>query len=108
MAGLENSNLRGNLTGLRQRQIFLFRLLGEERILLVPGGPKAGDATGTYSRRPSYTTSKIRNPGLTAVSLRGVPMCYHRSEYFGSATVQDDPISTGTQTTHNLACACCP
>ena len=44
--GLENSNLRGNFTELRQ--IFVFRLLGGERILLGPGGARAGAATGTY------------------------------------------------------------
>ena len=42
--GVETSNLRGNVTGLRQ--IFLFRLLKEERILLGPGGPRTGAATG--------------------------------------------------------------
>ena len=69
--GLESSNLRGTFTGLRE--FFLFRLLEEERILLGPGGPRAGAATGTYSTRPSSTTSDILTSGLDAVSLRGVP-----------------------------------
>ena len=38
--GLEISNLRGNFTGLRE--ILLFRLLGEERILLGPGDQEQG------------------------------------------------------------------
>ena len=53
------------------RQIFLFHLLGEERILLGPEGPRAGEATGTYSTRASSTTSEIPTPGFDAVSLRG-------------------------------------
>ena len=68
---LEISNFRGNFTGLRA--IFLFRLLGEERTLLGPGGSKASEATGTYAMRPSSTTSEIRTPGFDAVSLRWVP-----------------------------------
>ena len=74
--GLETSNLRGNFTGLRVT--FLFRLLEGEWILLGPGGPRAGGATGTYSTRPSSTTSVILTPGLDAVSLRGVPPWYRR------------------------------
>ena len=70
--GLDTSNLRGNLTGLRV--IFLFLLLEGERILLGPGEPRAGGPTGTYSTRPSSTTSDILTPGLDAVSLRGVPL----------------------------------
>ena len=69
--GLDTSNLRGNFTGLRV--IFLFLLLEGERILLGPGEPRAGGPTGTYSTRPSSTTSDILTPGLDAVSLRGVP-----------------------------------
>ena len=69
--GLEISNLRGNFTGLRV--IFLFLLLEGEQILLGPGEPRAGGTTGTYSTRPSSTTSDILTPGLDAVSLRGVP-----------------------------------
>ena len=75
--GLETSNLRVNFTGLRVT--FLFRLLEEERILLGPGGPKSGAATGTYSTRPSSTTSDILIPGLEAVSFLGVPPWYQRS-----------------------------
>ena len=75
--GLETSDLRGNFTGLRMT--FLFRLLEEERILLGPGGPRSGAATGTYSTRPSSTTSDILTPGLEAVSLLGVPPWYQRS-----------------------------
>ena len=75
--GLETSNLRGNFTGLRV--FFLFRLLEEELILLGPGGPRAGGATGTYSTRPSSTTSDILTPGLDAVSLREVPPWNQRS-----------------------------
>ena len=65
--GLETSNLRGNFTGLRE--IFLFRLLGEERILLGPGGPRTGEVTDTYSTSHSSTTSEILTPSLVAVSL---------------------------------------
>ena len=75
--GLETSNLRGNFTG--YREIFLFRLLGEERILLGPGGQKEGTPTGTYSTRPSSTTSQNLTPSLNAVSLRGLPPWYQRS-----------------------------
>ena len=75
--GLDTSNLRGNFTGLRV--IFLFHLLEGERILLGPGEPRAGGPTGTYSTRPSSTTSDILTPGLDAVSLRGVPPWYQRS-----------------------------
>ena len=69
--GLETSNLRGNVNWLRV--IFLFRLLEDERILLGPGGPRAGPASGTYSTRPSSTTSDIFTPGLDAVSEE----CHH-------------------------------
>ena len=68
---MEISKFRGNFMGLRE--IFLFPLLGEERILRGPGRLSAGEATGTYSTRPSSTTSEIPTPGLHAVSLRGVP-----------------------------------
>ena len=75
--GLDTPNLRGNFTGLRV--IFLFLLLEGERILLGPGEPRAGGPTGTYSTRPSSTTSDILTPGLDAVSLRGVSPWYQRS-----------------------------
>ena len=75
--GLDTSTLRGNFTGLRV--IFLFFLLEGERILLGPGKRRAGGPTGTYSTRPSSTTSDILTPGLDAVSLRGVPPWYQRS-----------------------------
>ena len=75
--GLDTSNLRGNFTGLPL--IFLFLLLEGERIWLDPGEPRAGGPTGTYSTRPSSTTSDILTPGLDAVSLRGVPPWYQRS-----------------------------
>ena len=74
---LETSNLHGNFTGLRVT--FLFGLLEEEWILLGPGGPRAGGATGTYSTRPSTTTSDILTPGLDAVSLRLFPPWCQRS-----------------------------
>ena len=77
VGGLETSNLRGNFTGLQVT--FLFRLLEEERILLSPGGPRSGAATGTYSTRPSATTSDILTPGLEAASFLGVPPWYQRS-----------------------------
>ena len=60
-------------------RFFVFRLLGEERILLGPRGPRAGEATCTYPTRPSCTTSGIRTPRLDAASLRGLPPWYHRS-----------------------------
>ena len=50
--------------------------------MLGPGGPRAGGATGTYSTRPSSTTSDILTPGLDAldaVSLRAVPLWYQCS-----------------------------
>ena len=75
--GLDTSNLRGNFTGLRV--IFLFPLLEGERTLLGLGEPRAGGPTGTYSTRPSSTTSDILTPGLDAVSFRGVPLWYQRS-----------------------------
>ena len=75
--GLDTSNLRGNFTGLGV--IFFFLLLEGERILLGPGERRAGGPTGTYSTRPSSTTSDILTPGLEAVSLRGVPLWYQRS-----------------------------
>ena len=75
--GLETSNLRGNFTGFRE--IFLFLLVGEEWILLGPGGQKEGTATGTCSTRPSSTMSQILTPSLNAVSLRGLPPWYQRS-----------------------------
>ena len=55
------------------REIFLFRLLGEERILLGPGGRRAGQTIGAYSTRPSSTTSEIRTLDVDAFPLRGVP-----------------------------------
>ena len=61
------------------RETFRFRLLGEERISLGPGGPRAGKATGTYSTSTSSTTSEIRTPGLNTVSLRRVPPWYNPS-----------------------------
>ena len=67
--GLETSNLRGKFTGLRVT--FVFRLLEEECFLLGPGGPRAGGATGTYSTRPSLTTSDILTPGLTLFHSEG-------------------------------------
>ena len=72
--GLDTSNLRGNFTGLRV--IFLFLLLEGELILLGPGEPRTGGQTGTYSTRPSSTTSDILTPGLDGDSTRGaLPWC---------------------------------
>ena len=72
--GLDTSNLRGNFTGLRV--IFLFLLLEGELILLGPGEPRTGGQTGTYSTRPSSTTSNILTPGLDVDSTRGaLPWC---------------------------------
>ena len=67
---LEMSEFRGNFTGLRE--IFLFCLLGEEIILVGPGGPRAGEATSPYSTPLCFTTSEFRTSGLDAVSLRGL------------------------------------
>ena len=75
--GLETSNRPGNFNGLRVT--FLFRLPEGDWIRLGPGRPRAGGASGTYSTRPSSTTSDILTPGLDAVSLRGVPPWYQRS-----------------------------
>ena len=51
-------------------------LAGRKLILLGPGEPRTGGPTGTYSTRPSSTTSDILTPGLDAVSTRGVlPWC---------------------------------
>ena len=47
--------------------------------MLGSGEPRAGGPTGTYSTRPSSTTSDILTLGLDAVSLLGVPPCYQRS-----------------------------
>ena len=63
--------MRSNFMGLRD--VLISRLLGEERILLGPGGRRKGKATGTYSTRPSSTISEIRTPGLDGLSLLGVP-----------------------------------
>ena len=74
--GLEISKIQHNFNGLRE--IFFFCLQGDERILLGPGGPKAGEATGTYSTRPSSTTSEKFTPVLDAVSLREMRPTYRR------------------------------
>ena len=72
--GLDTSNLRGNFTGLRV--IFLFLLLEGELILLGPGEPRTGGQTGTYSTRPSSTTSDILTPGLDGDATReALPWC---------------------------------
>ena len=72
--GLDTSNLHGNFTGLRV--IFRFLLLEGELILLGPGELKTGGPTGTYSTRPTSTTSDILTPGRDAVSTRGLlPWC---------------------------------
>ena len=42
------------------------------------GGPRAGKATGIYSRRPCSTTSENFTHALDAVWLRGVPPRYDR------------------------------
>ena len=76
IAGLEISKCRGNFTG--RREIFLFRLLGDERVLLG-SGPRAGKATGTYSTRPSSTTSEFRILGPDHVWLPELPTWHHLS-----------------------------
>ena len=66
-------------TSLGSQRSFFFRLQGEEWILLGPRGQRAEELIGTYSTRPSSTTSDILTPGLDALSLRGVPLWYQRS-----------------------------
>ena len=64
----------GNLKFLRQLhgapRDFSFPLAGGRSIFARPGGPRAGEATGTYPRRPVSTTTQIRTPNLDAVWLR--------------------------------------
>ena len=58
------------------REIFLSRSLEEERIVPRPVGRRAAEATGTFSTRPSSTTSEIGTTDLDAVSLR---VCHHET-----------------------------
>ena len=67
--GLQISIFRSNSTELRG--IFLFRLLGEERFMLSPGGPRAGEATGTCSIRSSSTTFESHNLVLMLLHSEG-------------------------------------
>ena len=99
--GLRTSNLRRKFTGLRE--IFLFHLLNEERILLGPGRPRTGAASGTYSTRLSSTTSVVLTHGLDPVSLRGVQPWYQRSLVSSSGMTQHHLIPTGTQISDDLA-----
>ena len=99
-------NLRGSFPKLRV--IFLFHLAGKARILQGRVGPKAGETTGTYSKRPSSTTSEIRTPCLDDVSLRGGDtMIPSLTGMLCSTPVQISPVPKSTLIIQYLACTHC-